>query len=138
MKFKLTHAERHDRVERRRTLRATTAEKVEALRDWRQARAEVAKKRAADAAAARRSRPRGVDRVPARLHGLTVTPEPHLVGKRCTRLAQPEDLAPAGNYETRRARGQRGHQRPPRRRFMPGAEARRLERNRKAAQDLWA
>lgn len=138
MKMPLTRPERRERVEARRSLREAAAAKADALRDWRQARAEKAQKAAQERAAELRRRPRGVDRVPTRLQGLDVTVKPHTVGKRGTRLAQPEDLHPSGNYETRRARGHRGHQRPTRRRNMPAAVERRLERNRKAAQDLWA
>ena len=132
MKHKPTTVEREARVIQRATLCAAATEKVEALREWRQARARAALEKAREAAAARNALPRGVDRVPDRLKGLSVTVEPHLVGKRGTELAQPEDFDPAGNYRQRRLRGERGKPRRPRRRELPGAEARRIERNRKA------
>lgn len=129
------------RADRRATAREQAKAKVQNLRDWHQARAEAAEKRrqarrdAAKAKQAVEDLSRGVYRVPAHLRGLTGTEGRHLYGKRDTEqqrpLAQPEDLHPMGNYETRRARGQRGHQRAPRRRELPGAIARRVERNRK-------
>lgn len=132
-KNQLTVLEREERVTRRAKARAAASAKVEALREWRQARADAAAKRAAEAAQKRRDQQqRGVDRVPDRLLGLEVTVEPYAVGKRGTVLAQPDDLNPMGNYADRRARGVRGKKRKPRRRELPGAVHRRVERNRKA------
>lgn len=132
MKHKPTTVEREARVTQRATLRAAAAEKVGALREWREARAQAALEKSREAAAARNALPRGVDRVPERLRGLAVTVEPYTVGKHGTVLDQPEDFDPAGNYRQRRLRGERGKPRRLRRREMPGAEARRIERNRKA------
>lgn len=131
-KFKMYPEQREARRERRALGRTVIAEKRDELRQWRQARADQATKRAKQLRKDRQEASRGVDRVPAHLRGLSVTVEPHLVGKHGTKLARPEDLHPAGNHATRRARGQRGHQRKPRRRELPGAEQRRLERRRKA------
>lgn len=129
------------RADRRALAREQAKAKVQVLRDWHQARIEAAEKRRqarhddVKAKQAVEDLTRGVHRVPARLQGLTVTEGRHLYGKRDTKqqrpLAQPEDLHPMGNYETRRARGHRGHGRKPRRRELPGAMARRIERNRK-------
>ena len=125
------------RADRRALAREQARAKVQVLRDWHQARADAAEKRRqarhddAKLKQAVEDLSRGVHRVPTRLQGLTVTETPYLVSKRGRRLAQPEDLHPSGNYATRRARGQRGHVRPPRRRDLPGAVARRIERNRK-------
>ena len=134
-------AQRQQRADRRATAREQARAKVQNLRDWHQARIEAAEKRRqarhddAKAKQAVEDLSRGVHRVPAHLRGLTGTEGRHLYGKRDTEqkrpLAQPEDLHPAGNYATRRARGQRGHQRPPRRRDLPKAVTRRLERKRK-------
>lgn len=131
-----------NRADRRALAREQARAKVQNLRDWHAARHEAAEKRrqarheAAKLKQAVEDTSRGVHRVPAHLRGLTGTEGRHLYGKRDTErarpLAQPEDLHPSGNHETRRARGQRGKQRPPRRRDLPGAVARRLERNRKA------
>lgn len=131
-----------DRADRRALAREQARAKVQNLRDWHQSRIDAAEKRRqarhekAKAKQAVEDLTRGVHRVPAHLRGLTGTEGRHLYGKRDTErkhpLAQPEDLHPSGNYETRRARGQRGKQRPPRRRELPGAVARRVERNRKA------
>lgn len=129
------------RADRRATAREQAKAKVQNLRDWHQARAEAAEKRRkarhdeAKAKQAVEDLSRGVNRVPVHLRGLTGTEGRHLYGKRDTEqkrpLAQPEDLHPMGNYETRRLRGHRGHARKPRRRELPGAMARRVERNRK-------
>jgi hypothetical protein len=133
--------QRQQRIDRRATAREQARAKVQNLRDWHQARIDAAEKRRkarlkAKAKKAGDDRSRGVNRVPAHLQGLAPTEGRHLYGKRDIEqkrpLAQPEDLHPAGNYATRRARGQRGHQRPPRRRDLPKAVERRLERNRKA------
>lgn len=137
MKYKMTPEQRAERTERRALLRANAVAKVDELRQWRQARIEQAEKRAKETRKAQRksrlTESRGVDRVPARLRGFAITEDLHLVGKRRdTPLAHPDDLHPSGNYASRRAQGQRGHQRSPRRRQLPGAVARRLERRRKA------
>lgn len=132
MKHKLTSIEREARRDARRAAREAAAEKVTLLKEWREARRTRAFKATREAIEARRSQPRGIDRVPARLHGLAVTTEPYTQGKRGTELAQPADLDPRGNYATRRARGERGKPRRLRRREMPGATARRIERNQKA------
>jgi hypothetical protein len=132
MRFKMTPAQRETRRERRAVARTIATEKRDAFRQWRQARADLATKRAQQRRKELLAEPRGLDRVPARLRGLSVTVERLLVGKRGTLLAQPEDLHPSGNHAERRARGQRGHQRKPRRRELPGAVERRLERRRKA------
>jgi len=136
MKTKMTPELRAARIERRATIRTAVAEKRDELRQWRQARADQAAKRAEQKRKDRQPVSRGVDRVPARLHGAAITVEPHVFGKRdvdhARPLAQPEDLHPAGNHAERRARGQRGHVRKTRTRELPGAVARRLERRRKA------
>lgn len=122
------HESRQCRRDRRRATKgrrvaavATARAKVEALREWREERRLAAAKRAEDRRRERDARPRGVDRVPARL-----------------RVDQaPPDFVPSelgtyrgveANYTQRRAMGQRGHQRRRRVREMPGAEWRRLER----------
>lgn len=89
---------------------------------------------------------RGVDRVPERLstNPLQRPPAPYEpVDERPdrqvdSRLGVVELVAPdgkrtkvRGNHATRRAYGQRGHSRRPRRRELPGAVERRLERRRK-------
>lgn len=139
---RLDPVQRQQRTDRRTDRRAAAREqaraKVQNLRDWHQARIEAAEKRRnarlkAKAEKTPADRSSGVNRVPAHLRGLAPTEGRHLYGKRDTEqmrpLAQPEDLHPSGNYATRRARGQRGHQRPPRRRDMPGAVVRRIARN---------
>lgn len=118
-------------------------ELAEQLSEWRRSRAAEAKKRAKERALELRRQPRGVDRVPAHLTGLEITVEPHEVGKHGTRIDSSLGVwnLPGGrryygsNYAERRRFGQRGRwskSRPPRRRDMPGAQARRIERNRKA------
>lgn len=132
-----------NRADRRAMAREQARAKVQNLRDWHQARIDAAEKRRqarhdnAKAKQAVEDLARGVTRVPKHLQGLSVTETPYTVsrvrqdGRGGRVLAQPEDLHPAGNYATRRARGQRGHERGPRRRDLPVAMARRIERNRK-------
>lgn len=128
----VTEAQRSALIERRAARKQAAADLADNLRDWRQKKAQKALKSAVKRAKKLRKQPRGVDRVPAHLQGLSVTVEPVLVGKRsATPLAQPEDLHPAGNHAARRARGKRDKQRPLRTRELPGAVARRVERNRK-------
>ena len=151
MRRKLTPEQREARLERRAQARRQEQERVQELRDWHEAgpaRAEQRRKKAAEAvkaaiAKARRQKKkvpvapsRGVDRVPERLKmGAAFTVETHLYGKRDPAqerpLVQPAEYA-GSNYRERRAQGVRGKPRKLRRRELPGAEARRLERNRRS------
>lgn len=133
----LTELEREARVERRRSLREAAAVKVQSLREWREAQSKASLERAREKAIERNTQWRGVDRAPARLRGLAVTVEPHETSKR----GRPIDSTLGtyrdheGNHAQRRAWGQRSEYFKPgkrRRRDMPGAEARRIQRNRKA------
>lgn len=132
-----------ERRERRAAARQAAADKVTELQAWFTARAEASNKAARKRAAELRSRPRGVDRVPDSGGPFYTTWEPHLVGK--TRDGVPGfpidstvgtsyvgGRKVVGPYAERRARGARGHARKPRRREMPGAIERRIERNKKA------
>lgn len=110
---------------RREAARSFASKRVEDLRSWRDGRRRAAEKRTEQQRMARDTRPRGIDRVP---DGLRVhLAEPDLVPSKLGTYRGVE-----ANYADRRAMGQRGHQRPPRRRELPGAEARRVERSRKA------
>ena len=122
MKRKLTPEQRQERLTRREKARHVAAEKVTVLREWHQARVAAAEKRAENRRQARQ------DQKPVE-GGPTV--EPYLQSKHGTKLAQPEDLHPAGNHAMRRARGQRGHTRKPRRRELPGSVERRIQRRQK-------
>lgn len=128
MKRRLSEAERATRLEERAARRQAAADRVANLRDWHQTRATKAAKAAKKRAKKQRKQPRGFDRVPAHLKGLAPSVKAVEVGKHDTKLAQPDDLHPAGNHAQRRARGQRGNPRKRRLREMPGAQARRLER----------
>lgn len=140
MRRKLTPEQAADRVDRRKAAREAALAKVAEIRAWRDGRRAAADERAADRRRERKrairqalqdgEQPRGVDRVPEAQRDLYVTVEPYRLGKRGTVLADPQDRHPAGNYATRRARGQRGKPRRPRRRELPGAVERRLERRR--------
>lgn len=136
MKKQMSPEQREARIEHRATVRNAIAEKRDKLRQWRQARIAQAEKLAEAKRKGRQVGSRGVDRVPAHLHGAEITVEPHMFGKRdvdrVRPLAQLDDLHPSGNHAERRAAGQRGHQRKPRTRELPGAVERRLERKRKA------
>lgn len=131
-RYKLTPAEREARGERRANLRQAAANQIQLLREWRDQRERDAAARRAKKKPETRSR--GVDRVPDRLRGLTVTVEPHTVSKRRNPIDSTLGTfrGREGNHADRRARGQRGKGRKPRRRELPGAEARRIERNREA------
>jgi hypothetical protein len=127
--MKPSPVEREANRERRAQNRAARSSRIQALKDWREERRIQAQKRERD----RRQQdtgPRGVDRVPASLKGLNGTEAPWMVSKRGNRIET--ERRDGGNYATRRARGERGHARKLRAREMPGAEARRIERNRKA------
>lgn len=145
--WKLTPAKRSERSLLRIGAAQAAAEKVIALRTWRQGRAAAAKKAREQEKAERTYQNRGVDRVPEHLdagnplqrapyndafddEGSPVGVRPYLVSKRRTELAQPDDLDPRGNYRTRRLHGERGKPRRVRRRELPGAVERRLERRR--------
>lgn len=137
-KHKLTLSEREERIERRRTARERAAGKVELLREWHLARSakaekrqEKAKKKAANAHAKQLwegKQPRGVDRVPGHLtagNPLQRAPRPREVEVIVDETRQQYGDGTPGPRPTRQPR-------TPRRRFMPGAEARRIERNQKA------
>lgn len=132
--------------------RADATALAEQLRGWRQKCADAAKKRAmkqrrearkaARKAAKAGVRPRGVDRVPDRLKGLSVTVKQHEVSKAGNPITYETGVwnLPGGhryygsNYAERRRLGQRGRwskSRPPRRRDLPGAVDRRIKRNQK-------
>lgn len=144
---KFTPDEKIDRQARRMLERAERVAKVERQRDWIQARATAARERLAERRKARRGKgapSRGVDRVPERLRNLYPTSEPYIASpderrRASKRPAGPDEIDPTlgeylgarAPYRVRRAWGQRGHQRPRRRRELPGATQRRLERRRK-------
>lgn len=141
MRFRLDKAAKAARLESRAAAREAASAKVTELREWRQQRADAARKRAkAEREARLRVADRGVNRVPEQYQDLYVTVERHEVGKR--EGAAPIDSTlgvwngPRGpyvaNHDQRRRAGQRRKGRRPRRREMPGAVARRIERNRKA------
>ena len=126
----LSLLQREDRIERRLTLRETASAKVDQLREWRQARASLAQKRARERAAELRDdQSRGVHRVPAGL-----TDGNPLQRRPITRPAPVADETKQdGTKRTPRYPSQPSYRRP-RRRDMPGAIERRLVR----AQKEWA
>lgn len=144
MSRRLTGPQKVARRERRAGVREAASEKVAALRAWREDRAKAAKDRAVQRAADTLRTNRGVDRVPAGLRGLSVTVKPHRYGKRpgvtgkAVRIDSTLGAYRVGrtrhraSHDDRRAMGQRGKPRRVRLREMPGAEARRIERNHKA------
>ncbi|MDI6911453.1 hypothetical protein [Nocardioides sp.] len=139
-RHKPTAAQRYEKRLKRAELRAAAARKVEALREWRAARAQAANDKAREAAAARNAQPRGVDRVPAHLDGnpLQRNPRPTSAETRQQRRQAERQAEPKQRGDEVTLRDPTPHRRPPRRRFMPAAEARCLERARKqwlAAQD---
>jgi len=114
-----------ERAKARAARRQAREERTGALRAWREKAAQAAKERVAKRRKELLDQPRGVDRVPARYRDLAPTVEeetPELGVYRGYEAA----------YADRRRAGQRGHQRPARRRELPGAIDRRVERNRKA------
>lgn len=119
----LTSEQIVERVLRRETARKLAAEKVATMRDWFKARAEAAEKRKTEARKARAQRkPKPyVEQLHPTVEVETPELGTSLIGGR-------QVTAP---YRDRRAMGARGHGRKPRRRELPGAVARRLERNRK-------
>lgn len=127
---KLTKDQADARRERRAAKREARQARAREFRSWFRDRANAGKERAAIRARKDRkasSGLRGVDRVPAALTGWAPTVE---------RVGDPPVLGTyrgkSANYATRRAMGQRGHAQRTRRRDMPGATARRIERNQKA------
>lgn len=122
-----TPEQRTARIEGRATQRVAVEEKVGKLRAWRDDRARHARERAAAKRLDAEDQERGIHRVPAALRDLSPT----------TEVETPELGTFRGieaPYATRRAMGQRGRPRrprPPRRRDLPGAMERRIERNRK-------
>lgn len=144
-KHQMTPTEREARIERRRTAREAAAAKVDEFRQWRLKRAEAAQIRIAQRDAdLRKSRRRKT--------GFPVGGVPTV--ERYDPKPRPDGTLPqvdstlgtsiiggrriTASYAERRARGARGRPRKPRRRELPGAEARRIERNRKAALSTWA
>lgn len=122
----LTTAERDERVARRATLREAAAAKIESLREWRDARSAIALKRERERVAELNELPRGIDRVPAHLtdgNPLQRRPRP-------TQIDAADVTVQYGDQRPSRFPSKRP--RPRRRRDLPGATARRLERNRKA------
>lgn len=133
MRRKLTDTERAARVERRAAARLIAATRADENRSWhekRKALAEVARARLRRRRAKERAKAEKRDRSPK------VTVLPHEVSKHGNRIDSTLGAAVfgvrkvTGNHEYRRAVGQRGHVRPPRRRELPAAMARRLERAR--------
>lgn len=138
-KHTLTPEEREQRIERRATIRQTS--KVELLREWHQSRSTLAEKRAEKAkkkAAKKHAKlaeagatPRGVDRVPAHLAGNPLQRAPRPSGAQVG--VQPLERDPKKQYGDERhpIRLASAPKRPRRRRDLPGAVARRLERRQK-------
>lgn len=117
----------------RDTMRAYFDGRLRAAEKRRKARAKLAEK-AAKRNARKGLTPRGVDRVPESIRTApTRTILPHQIGKVRNGIEPSPIYAednPRGNYRDRRAQGQRGKPRRTRRRDMPGAVERRLERRR--------
>ena len=109
--------------------RERAAQLAEAMQEWRRDRIVAAEERRKARRKAREQEEqpsRGVDRVPERLQGGHFTIETHLYGKRDVDQERPLVAQPRQPWAGKRP------YRKPRRRDLPGAEARRLERNRKA------
>lgn len=115
-----------ERARRRLAARAARAVKVASIRKWHEDRLALAELRAVGRAAAESTRETGADRVPARLHFERTEFHPTLVPELGTYRGV------SAPYRDRRAMGQRGHAPKTRRRDLPGAVARRVERNRLA------
>ena len=126
MRRKFTDEEREQRIEHRRAARQAQDDKVEGQRHWFQKRANKAVKRWKKGRKKQLAMTdRGVHRVPESMRDLYATFEVETPELGEYRGVQ----AP---YANRRRMGQRGHQRQTRRRELPGAMARRMERNRKS------
>lgn len=135
MRYRLTEQEKIERLARREDQRTAAADRAEGNRSWHEKRKELA-----EVARAKLRRARAKARAKAEKHEKApkITVLPHTVSKHGTPIDSTLGTAVFGmrrvvaNHADRRAMGARGKVRPPRRRELPAAEARRLERNRKA------
>lgn len=136
MRYRLTEQQKIERRARRADQRETAAARADDNRSWhekRKALAEVARAKLRRARAKTRAK---AEKTAAKEPRITV--EPYVVSKHGTRIDSTLGTAlfgvqrVTGNHAERRAMGARGKVRKPRRRELPAAEARRIERNRKA------
>lgn len=133
MRRRMTPQERQDRAQARAAAKAEQEVTREERRAWLSRRANQAKVAAQYARKLRLSEPRGVDRVPERLRVTHELPGLVVESKHGTPIVSELGtyLGRSANYRTRRAMGQRGHRRRPRRRELQGAVNRRLIRRQK-------
>lgn len=128
MRRKLTDDQKAARRRRRGEARAAAAAVVEERRAWHRSRIAHAERLAAKA---RRRREKAKAKAARKDKAPKVTVAPHLVGKHGTPIDSTLGTAViglhriTGNHAQRRAAGQRGHIRKPRRRELPRALERR-------------